>query len=154
MADPVQTDWELIKNTIKSILDDEDKQNNNLNIVDLSIKKKYKKINTKFCVDWDELVLEYKINRGIDFVARFSYENNITEHTSKNLRKIITEAIVNKTIKTEYDKVKGQIINITNLKYKEESGYFMEKNDFFITRVSKVSIMNKSSDGIKITTNK
>lgn len=150
-------DWNKIEKVIKELNDDEEKNKTNPNIIELNIKKKYKKINTKFCFNWDELLLEYKINRAIEYANRFTRENSLTEQSALKLRKELTEAIVNKNINIEYDKTKGIILNVNNLLYKEGIGYYIKKEneeikEKYISKVSKVSLLNKSDNIVKIVT--
>ena len=123
-----------------------------------SSRKKIKKINPKYCVEWSDLELEYKINRMIEFSNRYAEDYDLSEATVKKIRRMLAGAIKNETEELEvvYDSAKGQIISIPKLQYNHKDGYFLAlyvNNDGdFIKHRTKISTTIQSDGKFSITT--
>lgn len=112
-------------------------------------RKKVKKINPKFCYEWSALETDLKINRLIEFVSRFSDENDLPAPTAKKLRKLLVASLVNETLDIDYDSTVGIVNSIPKLYYNEENGYYLgtylnDKGEF-IYRVSKITRCHNDS---------
>ncbi|MEX0598338.1 MAG: hypothetical protein WD512_17755 [Candidatus Paceibacterota bacterium] len=110
-----------------------------------SNKKTNKKINPKFCVDWLTLELDMQVNRIIEYVGRYSAENDLPSSTSKKIRKLLVEALVKGTLnEIEWDTTNGMIRNIPKLFFNPHDGYFLgtylNNQGELATRISKISI--------------
>ena len=119
-------------------------------------REKVKKMNPKFCHEWNNLDLDSQINRLIEFVSRFSSENDLTAPTSKKVRKLLVKSLIHENLDVDYDSEVGIITKIPKLYYSNENGYYLgtylnEKGEF-IFRVSKISKCHNGSQNMSIVT--
>jgi len=117
-------------------------------------RRKVKKINPKFCNEWSELDKDFQINRIIEYVDRHTEKEDLTEATSKKLRKLLVEALVNDQLDVEYDSVVGLINKIHKLHYNDNEGFFLgtylNEDGNLPCRITKISKIT-TDDGIILT---
>jgi hypothetical protein len=101
-----------------------------------------KKINPKFCYDWVQLDTDLKINRIIEYVGRYSGENDLPRSTAKKIRKLLVSALMKGPLDIEYDPTVGSIINVPKLFFNPKDGYFLgtylNEEGELPTKVSKI----------------
>jgi hypothetical protein len=107
-------------------------------------RSRLKKINPKFCTEWVNLELDMQINRIIEYVTRFSAENDLPNSTAKKIRKLLVEALVKESLtEIEWDITTGTIVKIPKLFFNPYDGYFLgtylNKEGELATRISKIS---------------
>jgi len=102
------------------------------------------KLNPKFCADWDNLELDWKLNRIIEYTSRYGNKHDLPGSTVKKIRKLLASALKNDTLKqVVYDSTLGIITDIPKLLFSKEDGYYLgtylDDNGSFISRVSKIT---------------
>jgi hypothetical protein len=150
-----EIDVEELRRMVKMIEAEEKSKTYTTQLLDVkTTRQKIKKINPKFCEEWDELDLECKINRIIEFVGRYTDIEDISDPTGKKLRKLLVTEIKNSNLLVEYDKCVGQITGIPKLYYNNEDGYYLgtylNDDGKFISHISKIS--NYDDTNLTITT--
>ena len=109
-----------------------------------------KKINPKFCYEWNSLETDLKINRLIEYVGRYSAEHDLPTSTSKKIRRLLVTALVKgPSLEVEYDQAMGVIKNIPKLFFNHKDGYFLgtylNNEGELTTKVSRIK--NVDGDG-------
>lgn len=120
-------------------------------------RRKIKKVNPKFCSEWNQLDQDLQINRIIEYVSRYSEEQDLTPSTGKKIRQLLVKALIEENLEVEYDSTVGIIVNIPKLYYTDEEGYFLGtylNNQGELTcRISKIATYsNNQQNGIAILT--
>jgi len=150
-------DFKEIKEVIiKSQKDEKTKSSSTQLIVENPNRKSIKKLNPKFCFEWETLDRDLQINRLIEYVGRYGEDNDLSSAVTKKLRKLLVTALVEENLQIEYDESLGIVTNIPKLYYNHDDGYYLgtylnDQGDF-ICRISKISKCVESSSDLSITT--
>ena len=107
-------------------------------------RSRMRRVNPKFCTEWNTLEQDMQINRLIEYVGRYMNENDLPPSTGRKIRKLLVEALVKGTLlDIEWDMVTGTIQRIPKLFFNAHDGYFLgtylNKEGELATRISKIS---------------
>lgn len=148
---------EIRKYIQKSQNDEQSKKKQTQLILENPSRRRVKKLNPKFCFEWSTLDRDQQINRLIEYVSRYMEKNDLSQSTSKKIRKLLVNALVQENLNVEYDKTLGMVTDIPKLYYNHDEGYYLgtylDDQGEFICRISKISeeSVGKGND-IRITT--
>lgn len=102
-------------------------------------------INPKFHLEWENIPLEWKMNRIIEYISRLIKGQDLSIEVERNIRRMMITALKKDELDVEYDQNKGHIVDIPNVKYDEEKGYYLEDDSedseitFKIVQASSIS---------------
>lgn len=125
-------------------------------LIQESIRKKVRKLNPKFCNVWETLEHDMQLNRIIEFVHRYMEDKDLSQATGKKIKKLLAEALKNKTLTVEYNTTLGIIEKVPKLFYDDEDGYYLgtylNDNQELVSRISKISEYKSGESRLSITT--
>lgn len=150
-----ELDLDELRNIVLKSQEIENAGNTQTQLLNNENRKKVKKINPKFCYDWVNLDADLQINRLIEYVSRYTEEQDLSTATAKKVRQLLVNALINEKLEVEYDSTIGIITNIPKLYYSDDKGYYLgtylnDKGEF-IFRVSRISRVNTKNGDQEIT---
>lgn len=151
-----EIDLDRLRQEILQSTKEEEKNKTKLLPPNIHQRHRPRKINPKFCYEWNQLDQDLQINRLIEYVGRYTSDNDLPPSTGKKIRKLLVEALVKETLNVEYDSNVGSVINIPKLFFDPKEGYFLgtylNQEGELTCRISKISQITDSENNLAITT--